>query len=173
MSVETARSIILLRHAKADWPQVSDHDRPLAERGRNEAPLAGEWLASQGFAPDLALCSTAVRARETWKLVVPKLQARPKTVYEDRLYEVTLGQLISVVNETSDEVRNLIVIGHNPGVHALADALSADADDDAATRMNRSGFPTAAIAVVSFTGDWKSVEHGMDGRLAHFWTSHT
>ncbi|NGN64188.1 histidine phosphatase family protein [Streptomyces sp. A7024] len=173
MSVETARSIILLRHAKADWPQVSDHDRPLAERGRKEAPLAGDWLAKEGLAPDRALCSTAVRTRETWKLVVPKLPARPKTVYEDRLYEASLGELIAVVNETPDDVRNLIVIGHNPGVHALADALSARADDDAAARMNRSGFPTAAIAVVSFAGDWKSVEHGMDGTLTHFWTSHT
>ncbi|MET9950707.1 histidine phosphatase family protein [Streptomyces sp. NPDC006339] len=172
MSVDTPRRIVLLRHAKADWPQTSDHERPLADRGRQDAPLAGRKLAAEGFGFDLALCSTAVRTRETWKLVAPQLPERPKTVYEERLYEASLGELIAVVNETPDTVANLLLIGHNPGMHALADALSGGSEGDALERMTRSGFPTAAFAVVTFDGSWKSVEHGMNGTLAEFWAPH-
>ncbi|WP_329115207.1 SixA phosphatase family protein [Streptomyces sp. NBC_01465] len=166
-----SRRIVLLRHAKADWPQVSDHDRPLAERGRADAPVAGRRLAALGLTFDLALCSTAARTRETWKLAVQELPQRPKTVYEERLYEASLGDLLALLNETPDEVKNLLLIGHNPGVHALADALAGKAESDALARMTRGGFPTAAVAVVSFTGTWKSVEHGV-GRLEDFWAPH-
>ncbi|MEU4082452.1 phosphohistidine phosphatase [Streptomyces venezuelae] len=171
MSVDTPRRIVLLRHAKADWNQESDHERPLAERGRKDAPVAGRRLAETGIAFDLALCSTATRTRETWKLAVPELPQRPRTVYEERLYEASLGELIALLNETSEDVANLVVIGHNPGMHALADALAGEAEGDLPARMNRSGFPTSAFAVLTFTGTWKSVEHGV-GRLVDFWTPH-
>lgn len=172
MSVDTPRRIVLLRHAKADWPQTSDHERPLAERGRTDAPVAGRRLADTGIGFDLALCSTAVRTRETWKLAVHELPERPKTVYEERLYEASLGELLAVVNETPETVDNLLLIGHNPGMHALADALSGASEGDALARMNRTGFPTSAFAVVGFNGSWKSVEHGMAGTLVEFWTPH-
>ncbi|MEU6625593.1 histidine phosphatase family protein [Streptomyces litmocidini] len=171
MSVDTPRSIVLLRHAKADWNDGPDHERPLAERGRKDAPVAGRRLADSGIAFDLALCSTAVRTRETWKLAVHELPARPRTVYEERIYEASLGELIAVVNETPDTVNNLLLVGHNPGMHALADALAGESEGDLLPRMNRSGFPTAAFAVVTFEGSWKSVEHGV-GRLVDFWAPH-
>ncbi|WP_149180098.1 histidine phosphatase family protein [Streptomyces sp. TRM49041] len=171
MSVDTPRRIVLLRHAKAEWSQESDHERPLADRGRKDAPVAGRWLASAGITPDLTLCSTALRTRETWKLVVHELPQRPRTVYDERIYEASLGELIAVLNETSEDVRDLLVVGHNPGIHALADALSGDAEGDLLSRMNRSGFPTSAVAVLTFDGTWKSVEHGV-GRLVAFWGPH-
>ncbi|MEV0599042.1 histidine phosphatase family protein [Streptomyces sp. NPDC050315] len=169
MSVDSPRRIVLLRHAKAEWSDGDDHERPLADRGRRDAPAAGLWLAGAGINPDLTLCSTAVRTRETWKLCAPKLPQRPKTVYEDRLYEASLGELIALVNETSDDVNDLLLVGHNPGMHALADALSGEADGELLARMNRSGFPTASLAVVTFNGSWKSVEHGV-GRLVAYWS---
>ncbi|QNP73513.1 histidine phosphatase family protein [Streptomyces roseirectus] len=169
MSVEEPRKIVLLRHAKAEWSDGDDHERPLAERGRKDAPTAGRKLAQTGIPFDLALCSTAARTRETWKLAVPELAERPRTVYEERIYEASLGELIALLNETQDDVRNLVLIGHNPGVHALADALAGEADADLLPRMNRSGFPTSALAVLTFDGSWKSVEHGV-ARLVDFWT---
>ncbi|WP_030203079.1 histidine phosphatase family protein [Streptomyces sp. NRRL S-87] len=169
MSADTPRRIVLLRHAKADWPDVSDHERPLADRGRADAPAVGLKLAETGITFDLALCSTAARTRETWKLAVQELPHRPKTVYEERLYEASLGELIALVNETPDDVHDLLVIGHNPGMHALADALAGRAEGDTLARMARSGFPTAAVAVIGFSGSWKSVEHGV-GTLLDFWT---
>ncbi|MDT0444801.1 SixA phosphatase family protein [Streptomyces johnsoniae] len=171
MSVDVPRRIILLRHAKADWPQVSDHDRPLAERGRKDAPVAGRWLAGAGVHPELTLCSTAVRARETWKLCAAELPERPRTVYDERLYEASLGELIAVINETDDQVTDLMLVGHNPSIHALADALAGESEGDTRPRMNRGGFPTAALAVLSLNGDWKSAEHGA-ARLVAYWTPH-
>ncbi len=131
--------------------------------------MAGRRLADSGIDFDLALCSSAARTRETWKLAVHEFSQRPRTVYEERLYEASLGELIALFNETPDDVRNLLVIGHNPGMHGAADALSGSAEGDTLARMTRDGFPTAAYAVVEFPGSWKSVEHGA-GRLTEYWT---
>jgi phosphohistidine phosphatase len=171
MSVDTPRRIVLLRHAKADWPQVSDHERPLAERGRMDAPVAGRRLGETGIDFDLAVCSTSARTRETWKLVVHELPTRPRTVYEERLFDASLGDLLALINETPEEVNNLLVIGHNPGMHTLADALAGGAEGDALARMTQSGFPTAAFAVIGYDGTWKSVEHKV-GRLVDYWAPH-
>ncbi|GHH88560.1 phosphohistidine phosphatase [Streptomyces sulfonofaciens] len=168
MSAAEPRTIVLFRHAKADWPQVSDHERPLADRGRHDAPVAGRRLAETGIDFDLALCSTAVRTRETWKLAVHELPHRPKTVYEERVYEASPGELISVLNETLEDVRSIILIGHNPGVQGLAEILAGQYEDDARARMNDRGFPTSAFAVLSHTGSWKSLEPGV-GTLTEFW----
>lgn len=166
--MDTPRRIVLVRHAKADWSQENDHDRPLSDRGRKDAPTAGRWLAGSGVTPGLALVTTATRGRETWKLMAAELAARPRTVYEERLYEAGLGELLALVNETSDDVGDLLVLGGNPGVHALADALTGEAEGDLPARMNRSGFPTASIAVLTCTGPWKAVEHGA-ATLVAFW----
>jgi phosphohistidine phosphatase len=168
MSVAEPRRIVLFRHAKADWPQVSDHERPLADRGRMDAAVAGRKLADTGIPIDLALCSTATRTRETWKLAVHELPHRPKTVYEERLYEASPGELIAVFNETPDDAQNVVLIGHNPGVHGLAENLAGQAEGDTRTRMNSRGFPTAAFAVLSFDGSWKSLEPGV-ATLIDYW----
>lgn len=171
MSVDTTRRIVLLRHAKADWGQETDHERPLAERGRKDAPVAGRRLAQSGIHFDLALCSTAARTRETWKLAVHELAERPRTVYEERIYEASPGELVALLNEVAEDVRDVLVIGHNPGMHGLAEVLAGESEGDALTRMNRTGYPTSAFAVLTFTGSWKSVEPGA-ARLVDFWTPH-
>jgi phosphohistidine phosphatase len=148
---------------------VSDHERPLAERGRTDASVAGRRLAETGIVFDLALCSTSVRTRETWKLAVHELPQRPRTSYEDRLYDTTPGDLLGLLNETPEEINNLLLVGHNPVVHALADALSGESEGDAVARMTRTGFPTASYAVITFTGSWKTLEQGT-GKLVDFWT---
>jgi phosphohistidine phosphatase len=172
MSVDTPRRIVLLRHAKAEWPPVPDHERPLAERGRKDGPVAGRRLAGLGFTLDLALCSSAIRTRETWKVAAQEVPHRPKTVYEDRLYDATLGGLLALLTEIPDDVHNVLLVGHNPGMHALADALTGTVEGDNLSRMNRSGFSTAAIAVITVPGSWKSVEPGA-GRLVDYWTPHS
>jgi phosphohistidine phosphatase len=170
MSDVTPRRIVLLRHAKAEWSSVPDPERPLAERGRKDAPAAGRWLAGTGILPDLTLCSPSVRTRETWKLVAHELPQRPKTVYEERLYEATLGELLALLHEIPDDVADLLLVGHNPGIQGLTEALAGEAEDAALSRL-RGGFPTSAVAVVTFSGSWKSVEHGV-GRLVAYWAPH-
>jgi phosphohistidine phosphatase len=168
MSVAEPRRIVLFRHAKADWPEVSDHERPLAERGRMDAAVAGRKLTDTGITFDLALGSTATRTRETWKLAVHELTHRPKTVYEERVYEASPGELIAVLNEIPDDVRSAVLIGHNPGVHGLAEILAGTAEGDARERMNRRGFPAAGFALLTFDGTWKGLEPGT-ATLADYW----
>ncbi|MGP2440670.1 SixA phosphatase family protein [Streptomyces sp. JW3] len=168
MSVAESRRIVLFRHAKADWPQVPDHERPLAERGRKEAAEAGRRLTDTGLSFDLALCSTATRTRETWKLAVQEFPQRPKTVYEERIYEASPGELIAVLNETPDDLGNVLLIGHNPGVQGLTEVLAGSAEGDAHERMAGRGFPAAAFAVLTFTGPWKSLEPGV-ATLRDYW----
>ncbi|NYI03333.1 SixA phosphatase family protein [Allostreptomyces psammosilenae] len=157
MSVDTPRRIIVLRHAKADWPAVPDHERPLADRGRREATAAGRWLAETGIIPDLALCSSSVRTRETWKLVAHELPTRPRTRYEDRLYEASLADLMALLADTPPEVGGLALIGHNPGMHELVTTLLSDEVDEELRAHARAGFPTSAVAILAFTGEWASL----------------
>ncbi|MEY9848077.1 histidine phosphatase family protein [Streptacidiphilus sp. MAP5-3] len=169
MSVDTSRTIIVLRHAKADWPSgVADHERPLADRGRKDAPNAGRWLAVAGIVPDLALCSTAARARETWKLFAHELPERPRTVYEDRLYEAAPGQLIEVLQELPEDVRTVLLVAHNPGVQGLAEILSGEFEEDTLGHLRATGFPTSAIAVIDVPSFWKGLEPGV-GKLRAFY----
>lgn len=171
MTVDSPRTLVLLRHAKADWPDVPDHERPLADRGRLDAPAAGRRLADDGIAPDLVLCSTAARTRETWKLAAHELPHRPRTVYEERLYDASLGELLALLTETPDDVTSLLVVGHNPGMHALTEALTGSAEDAPLAHVKQTGFPTAAFSVLTLTAPWKDVEHGA-ARLTGFWTPH-
>lgn len=126
-----------------------------------DAAVAGRKLADTGIPVDLALCSTAARTRETWKLAVHELAHRPKTVYEERLYEASPGELIAVLNETSDDAQNVVLIGHNPGIQGLADILAGQAEGDTRARMTDHGFHTAAFAVLTFESSWKSLEPGV------------
>jgi phosphohistidine phosphatase len=171
MSVDVPRSIVLVRHAKADWPEVADHERPLAERGRKDAPAVGEWLATHGIAPGLTLCSTAVRTRETWRLAAHHLPHRPKTVYEERLFDASAGEIIAVLNGVPEEVQDLLVVGHNPGIQGVAEALAGNSEGDVLERMSRNGFPTSTVAVLRFDGSWKSLEPGV-ATLTGYWEPH-
>src|SRR4029079_1119605 len=82
-----SRELIILRHAKSDWSgDEHDVDRPLAPRGRRQAPEAGQWLDARAGAIDLALVSPARRTRSTWELVAPELDSPPPIRYDDRLY---------------------------------------------------------------------------------------
>ncbi|MFJ2610326.1 SixA phosphatase family protein [Streptomyces sp. NPDC091279] len=168
MSVAEPRRIVLFRHAKADWPQVTDHERPLAERGRLDASAAGRRLADTGIPLDLALCSTSTRTRETWKLAVHEFPQRPRTVYEERIYDASPGELIALLNETPDDVTNTVLIGHNPGIQSLADILAGASEGDTRDRLTRRGFPAGAFAVLSFETPWKSLEPAT-ATLLDFW----
>jgi phosphohistidine phosphatase len=155
---DSGRSLILLRHAKSAWPDdVPDHDRPLAPRGRRDAPAAGRWLRRSGNLPDRVLCSTARRARETWQLAEDNLGAQPQTVFEARVYGASVGDLLGLVCQTPVTVGTLLVVGHDPAVRGLTLDLVGDASDDAeaeALARVRAKYPTAAIAVLTFTGSW-------------------
>jgi phosphohistidine phosphatase len=160
------RRLMLLRHAKSDWtrPGARDHERTLAARGREAAPRIGAYMVHHGLLPDLVVCSTAVRARETWDLVAKAFAAKPPVDYEDRIYEAGPNALLDVVKETKSSVHALLLTGHNPGMHEFAQRLIASGDTDARARLTEK-FPTGALAVIDFAvDDWRKL-HPRSGRL--------
>ncbi|MER8223089.1 histidine phosphatase family protein [Streptomyces sp. NPDC094143] len=155
------RRLVVLRHAKSAWPvDVADHERPLAPRGRRDAPAAGRALAEADCLPDLALCSTAVRARRTWELAAAEWGTPPPVRHDRRLYAAGPAGLLTVVREVPAEVETLLLIGHNPGLEELVLALARDGLDDTLERV-RTKFPTSAIAVLSWRGTtWRDLGPG-------------
>lgn len=144
--------LVLFRHAKSGYPDgVADHERPLARRGQRDAPATGRWLAEHGYVPDAVVCSTALRARQTWQLAATSLFGaaggpEPEARLESRVYDATVLGLLMLVREFSEDQRTVLVVGHNPGLAELAVGL--------ADPPPPSGFPTAAVAVLSLPGPW-------------------
>jgi phosphohistidine phosphatase len=163
-----AGALLLMRHAKSAWPDVPDHERPLARRGRRDAPAMGHWLRTAGYQPDLVLCSTARRARQTWKLARTALGADPPAIFDRRIYEASAEQVLDVIRTASPAARTLVVVGHDPGIPGLALALAAEAPRALPDRM-RAKFPTGAVAVFTCRGSWDQLGPEL-ARLACFVT---
>ena len=149
----------MLRHAKADWPDVPDELRPLAERGRADAVAAGRWLAEHGLVPDRVLCSTAVRTRQTWELAEPELGGAPELVLEPRAYRAGPDGLVELLRELPPVVRTVMLVGHRPEVQELVLALAHGQRSEALERL-REKFATAGIAVLDVPGEWEQLAPG-------------
>lgn len=165
------RRLILLRHAKSDWSAAGrpDHDRELALRGSDAAVKIGAYMARHALVPDLVLCSTAARSRRTWALVAEAFAVPPDVIYDDRLYEVGAKAILEVIRAARPQVHALAVIGHNPGLHDLAELLIASGDIETRQRLLQK-FPTGGLAVIDFPIDeWQKL-HANSGRLDRFVT---
>jgi phosphohistidine phosphatase len=148
------KRLILFRHAKSSWEHdVEDHERPLSDRGIKAAPRTGAWLATNGFVPDLALVSTARRAQQTWALASSGFGKPVKKQDSDAIYEATAENILPLIKSVKKVVGTLIVVGHNPGLEQLAILLMKDDGGEAGARLSQK-FPTAAVAVLSFGGNW-------------------
>jgi phosphohistidine phosphatase len=144
----------LLRHAKSSWKdaELADHDRPLNERGRQSARLLADHLRRAGVAPDLVLCSTALRTRQTLDFIMTAIKP-PLVALEQRLYESGRSRLLQRLRLVGEEFGCVLLIAHNPGLHDLALALAAPSESDILERL-RDKFPTAALASYRFAGTW-------------------
>ncbi len=150
------RTLILTRHAKSDWddPMLDDHERPLNGRGKRSADAMGKWLNDNGFRPDLVLCSTAVRTRETWARMadvfgLPEIALR----LEKLLYHAGPQDILDVLRGAEGET--VLVLGHNPGIGIAASNLAAEA----ANHMRFLDYPTAATTVFRFgIDDWAKAD---------------
>jgi len=152
------RTLYLVRHAKSSWddPALVDQERPLAPRGRRDGKLLAEHLRERGIEPELVLCSSAARARETLELVRPALGGSTVLV-EDELYGASSDRLLARIRRVPDEVESVMVIGHNPGLEELALALASIGDE--LERLEQK-FPTAALATLALTGTWDRLAPG-------------
>jgi phosphohistidine phosphatase len=143
----TLRTLIVMRHAKAAWPEgVADIDRPLSARGERDALVAGQVLVELLPPGARVLVSPAERTRATWKLVARAFADVPEVEYAAGIYDARIANLRDVVARVPPGARCALLIGHNPGCAQLVADLCRQSDVEA--------FPTSAIAVFTFTGDW-------------------
>jgi phosphohistidine phosphatase len=159
-----SRTIVLLRHAKSAWGlEVPDRDRPLSKRGRRDAVVVGEHLVGNGIVPDLVLCSTAVRARDTWTRATTGGASASEVVYEEQLYEAVAHELLKLLRKTPSDVRTVLMIGHSPGIPDLVEKLAPRQGKDELWKRMDTKFPTSAMAILSYKGSWSDLaKHGAE-----------
>lgn len=163
------RRLFLLRHAKSSW-QVEgqdDFDRPLNARGRKAGPLMGAFIAENDSSPDLILCSTACRARQTLALVLPFLEGEATILLEDALYLASSDQLLHRLTRADDRFGRVMIIAHNPGLQDLTLSLAAFGAELGTVKRK---FPTAALGQIDFDIDSWAAVAPQEGVLTRFVT---
>lgn len=157
-----ARTIVLLRHAKAESSGPDgDHSRSLSPRGTADAAAAGTWLSQAGLHADLVVCSSALRAQETWQAALEGGASATSVDTDRRVYDATEDELLDVLRETPADSVVLVLVGHAPGVPALADLLAEEASSDAAALADvRRRYPTSAVSRLEFRGEWADLGAG-------------
>lgn len=161
-------TLYLLRHAKSAWDRedLEDHDRPLAPRGRRAARALATHFREAGIVPDLVLCSTAARARETLDLVMAGFPDSPLTAVERGLYLASGPAILARLRRIEAEIGAAMVIGHNPGLHELALALATRGKKELRAAL-AAKFPTGALATYEIEGEWAALKPGA-ARLAAY-----
>lgn len=153
-------ALFLLRHAKA-VAQHADGDRArgLTEAGRESARAIAAAVAERHIAPSLVLCSDSARTRETFDIVLPALKPAPEIVYEAALYVADAKQLLQRLHRVSEDIRSVMLVGHNPGLQELAVMLSDQPTGPLMMRLTRD-FPTAAVARFEIKLPWSALGRG-------------
>ncbi|BCJ43701.1 phosphohistidine phosphatase [Actinoplanes ianthinogenes] len=157
----TLRTLILLRHAKAETPgELPDFDRGLTERGTSDADAAGAWLVDERLHPDLVLCSPAKRTRQTWQAASMALaqgdraHGAPEVHYEDQLYYGGRTEVFDLLRAVPDTVRTILVVGHNPTMSEVSALLIPDEQwDGLAVELKTSG-----LAVHTSEAPWSDAQ---------------
>lgn len=157
--MSAVRRLYLLRHAKSDWGDTSlpDFDRPLAPRGRKACKRLATYVESEGVAPELVLCSPALRARQTLERVARAL-GEPEVVFDDSLYMASGERLAARIADVAPTVASVMLVAHNPGISQLLRMLHGGGLDAPAD------VPTGALATLAFPGaDWRALAPGACG----------
>ncbi len=156
------KKLFLIRHAKSSWEDhiLSDHDRPLSDRGRKDAPIVADILKSKNVLPDLILSSTARRALKTAKILSTILNYPIENIVTDStIYEATTQNLLDVICKIDEAHKTVFLFGHNPAITVLANLLGDKFIDN---------MPTCAVAELELTvNSWKNIEADC-GKLISF-----
>ena len=138
------KTLYLLRHAKSSWSfdELSDQERPLNDRGRDDAPLMGQALAKRRICPDVIVSSPAVRAMSTAVLVAREMQyPHDKIVVESGIYGADVDDFLTIIKDLPASAGSALVVGHNPTITETANALSPSSLNE---------MPTAAVVCLRF-----------------------
>jgi len=156
--------LCLLRHAHAlTTPGQPDHDRPLSEQGERGALDVGAALLEAAVLPDLALVSTAKRARATWQGVQKQLPDVVPALFESRLYNASPDDILAIIQTINTASLDpaasqpnahkthhcLLVLAHNPGLHQLALQLITQAAQNSLSQLHQ-GLPPGGLVIVDF-----------------------
>jgi phosphohistidine phosphatase len=167
------RRLMLLRHSKTenDAPSGRDRDRRLDDRGRRDAAEIGGWIGRHPPFPGSVLVSPAVRAHQTWEIAWQAMKAlvpEPQVELVPELYGADPSQLLETIRDASAaDPKTLMLVGHNPGMHELALALTGSGDA-AGRKALADNLPTSGLAVFDFgIDDWADVAFRR-GRLVRF-----
>lgn len=147
------KSLYILRHAKSSWDDhsLSDLERPLNARGLKAAPFIGALMNEHGFDPDVIVCSPAMRAKQTAELVREAAGFENEIVFNEHIYEATVGTLVSIISNIDETKDSALFVGHNPGAEGLVFYLTGEI----------APMPTAALAVIKLEIDnWTDVGNG-------------
>ena len=155
------KELYLVRHAKSSWdfPNLSDHDRPLNGRGKRNAPEMGKRLKSLGILPDLLISSTAKRAYKTAKAIADEIgYSTEKIIVASDIFHASIENILDIVNDQLEETKSLMLFGHNPGFTWFANSFGV---------LEIGNIPTAGIVAFEVTKPWKDVTWG-DGSMLFF-----
>ena len=148
------KNLFLLRHAKSSWDNaaLADFDRPLSKRGIFNAILLSEHIQKHNITFDLVLSSPSERTQSTLDLVLSSLDHFPTTTLKESIYHASPFSLTQLIKEQDDAINDLLIIGHNPGLHILTEQL-----------INQSivKFPTCAFAKIANFNHWKDIDTGI------------
>lgn len=159
------KTLWLLRHAKSSWAdtKLADHDRPLKGRGVRAAKMMGNVLAQQAPFPEYVICSTAVRARETWRIAadaIARHRTVPAVVFRDDLYHAGAEQLRSIAASIPNEHSSVMLLGHHPGFEDFVTEVTG-------TTM---AIPTAALLQLNLNAShWNDFATSRTVQVIHIW----
>lgn len=153
------KRLLILRHAQAMGTETggTDKTRKLSPNGVKDAQALGHLMIKEGLTPDLILCSAATRTRETLDGVMESLEGG-KIEYLDRLYNADFDVLLNAIHEAADDVETLLLVAHNPGIHALAARLAADDGSAAVDRLSMSYAPATLTVLDCDVEAWSDIK---------------
>lgn len=152
------KTLLLMRHAKSsrDDPALADHERPLNDRGRRDAPMMGARLAGAGLAPDAIVSSDALRARQTAEAAAAACGYRKDIRYLAALYAAEPATYLAALRELPDDTNTVLAVGHNPEIEGLIQLLAG----------REVTMPTAAIAHLDLPVErWGGLTSSTSARL--------
>jgi phosphohistidine phosphatase len=158
-SDEAPRLVYLLRHAKSSRsdPELADFDRPLAPRGERASEAMGEYLRLADIQPGLVVCSAALRTGQTLERVLPTIGKDAVVKHYRGLYRVGPQAMLNRLHRTPNDVRSVMLVGHNPGMQTLTQRLAGVGPEPDLERLAKN-FPTGALAILVYRGrSWEEL----------------
>ena len=142
-------TLLIFRHAKSDFDAASDHERVITEFGQQQARFMGELVKEKAIQPDLVICSSAYRAKQTMDLAMTAGEWECDSSITDVLYNTTAGVVFELIKHFSDDDKTIMLVGHEPTWSEVASKLTAD----------NISFSTAGMCGITFnTNSWQKVD---------------